>query len=285
LPSGQIDQSDILPALTAKVQLRDNVDLQAAWSQTIVRPTYREIAAVPIYDVTQVRTYIGNPNLIVSDSDNYDLRLSWYPRPGEIFSASVFAKTITAPIEQASVTIDNSIISYANFEQADLIGVEGEIRLGLDRLWEPLKPLTFGLNAAYIESEVPLTAQQMANRANYGDTSTVRPLYNQPEYIFNADLTWDIAATRTTVTLSGGIVGESLVLVGLASPDEYLQPAPELNLFIRQRIGKNWDVRFTAKNLLNPKQEIAQTWPNGEKLVLESYTKGVTFGLSVGCEF
>jgi hypothetical protein len=58
-----------------------------------------------------------------------------------------------------------------------------------------------------------------------------------------------------------------------------------LNFFIRQRIGKNWDVRFTAKNLLNPKQEIAQTWPTGEKLVLESYTKGITLGISVGCEF
>jgi outer membrane receptor protein involved in Fe transport len=285
LPSGQIDQSDILPALTTKLRLSENVDLQAAWSSTIVRPTYREIAAVPIYDVTQARVYIGNPNLEISDSANYDLRLSWYPRPGEIVSASVFAKTIKAPIEQASVTIDNSIVSYANFDQADLIGVEGEFRLGLDRMWESLKPLTFGFNAAYIQSEVPLTEEQMANRANFGDTSTHRPLYNQPEYILNADLTWDIAPTRTTVTLSGGIVGESLVLIGLASPDEYLQPAPELNFFIRQRIGKNWDVRFTAKNLLNPKQEIAQTWPTGEKLVLESYTKGITLGISVGCEF
>jgi hypothetical protein len=75
------------------------------------------------------------------------------------------------------------------------------------------------------------------------------------------------------------------VLVGLAKPDEFEQPAPELNLFIRQRLGKHWDVRFTAKNLLDPAYEVAQTWPNGGKQVIQSYTKGITFGLSVGCEF
>ena len=34
-----------------------------------------------------------------------------------------------------------------------------------------------------------------------------------------------------------------------------------MNLFIRQRINKKWDVRFTAKNLLNPKFEVTQKWP------------------------
>ena len=79
--------------------------------------------------------------------------------------------------------------------------------------------------------------------------------------------------------------GESLVLVGLARPDRYVQPAPELTLFVRQKLGKNWDVRFTAKNLLNPKYEVAQHWPSGDTAILESYTKGITFGISIGCEF
>jgi TonB-dependent receptor len=285
LPSGQIEQGDLLPALSAKVQLRENIDVRAAWSQTIVRPTYREIAEVPIYDVTRSTTYIGNSDLVVSESENYDLRFSWYPRPGEIVSVSVFAKKIKQPIEQSSITIDDTQISYDNFDEADVLGFEGEVRMGLDRLWQPLKPFTVGFNAAYIESEVPLTEIQKINRQVFGDTSTKRPLYNQPEYILNGDLTWELEATRTTVTLSGGVVGESLVLVGLARPDKFLQPAPELNLFVRQKLGKNWDVRLTARNLLNPKYQVAQTWPSGDKVVLESYTKGITFGISVGCEF
>jgi outer membrane receptor protein involved in Fe transport len=285
LPSGTLEQDDWLPALSAKIQLRENADLRASWSRTVVRPTYREIAPVAIYDIFKSRSILGNPNLHISASENFDLRASWYPRPGELLSASVFAKRIDQPIELSAITTDYSQIRYENFEQADVYGFEAELQLKLDRLWEPLADFALGFNAAYIESEVPLTEAQMLNRRLYGETSTTRPLYDQPEYILNANLTWENPATKTTVTLSGGVVGESLVLVGLSRPDEFIQPAPELNLFVRQRLGEHWDVRFTAKNLLNPNYEVAQTWPEVGKVVLESYTKGITLGLSVGCEF
>lgn len=283
--SGSISQDDVLPSLTGVVRLRENLDVRLAWSQTVVRPTYREIADVAIYDVTQNRSYFGNPDLELSDSENLDLRVSWYPRDGEIVSGSVFAKRITSPIEQASVKLDNTQITYENFDHADVFGFEGEIRVKPDRLTPQLAPFSIGLNGAYIWSEVPLTGQQMINRAKYGDSSTTRPLYNQPDYIFNLDLTWDLERTGTTVTLSGSMVGRSLVLVGLAKPDEFVQTGAELNFFIRQRLGKNWDVRFTAKNLLNPAYEVVQTWPEAGEVTLQSYTKGITFGLSAGCEF
>ena len=288
LTPSSIQQEDWLPSLTAIFQIRTNLDLRASWSRTVVRPTYREIAEVPVYDVTQSRTYFGNPQIQMSASENFDLRLSWYPRPGEILSASVFAKQIDQPIELSAVVRDNSQIRYENFESADVYGVEGEIRLGLDRLWDPLDAFSLGFSAAYITSEVPLTQNQILNRGpqlGYGDTSTTRPLYDQPEYILHGSLTWNYQPSGTTVTLSGGVVGESLVLVGLAKPDEFIQPAPDLNLFIRQRIGKKWDVRFTARNLLDPEFQITQTWPQTGEVVLQSYTKGVTLGLSVGCEF
>ena len=285
LTPGQIQQDDWLPSLAAQVQLRENLELRAAWSRTVIRPTYREIAEVPIYDVTQNRTYLGNAALAMSASENFDLRASWYPRPGEIISISAFAKRISRPIELSAIRTDNSQIQYENFSEAEVRGVEAEFRLKLDRAWSPLGKFVLGMNAAYIQSEVPLTEVQMRNRRIFGDTATERPLYDQPEYILNGSLTWDNQETGTTITVSGGVVGESLVLVGLAKPDEFVQPSPDLNLFVRQRFAGNWDVRFTAKNLLNPAYEITQTWPEHGEKVLQSYTRGMTFGLSVGCEF
>lgn len=285
LPIGNLKQDDWLPSLTAKYQIRANLDIQAAWSQTVIRPTYREIAPVAIYDVFKGRAVQGNPGLQMAASQNLDLRASWYPRPGELISASVFAKQIEKPIEMSAITRDYSQIGFVNSEDAELFGVEAEAQFKLDRLWQPLEEFSLGFNAAYIKSDVPLTETERLNRAGFGETSTSRSLYDQPEYILNANLTWENANLGTTVTLSGGMVGESLVLVGLAKPDEFVQPAPDLNLFVRQRFGKNWDVRFTAKNLLNPRYEVTQTWPAVGEVVLESYTKGITFGLSVGCEF
>jgi hypothetical protein len=163
--------------------------------------------------------------------------------------------------------------------------LEGEVRFRLSRIWNPLEDLLLGFNGAYITSEVPLTEVQRLNRETFGGTESERPLYDQPEYILNGSLTWDIDRSRTSITLSGGVVGRRLILVGLARPDEYLEPAPDLNLFIRQRLGKNWDVRFTAKNLIDPEFKTAQTWPGTGEVILESYTKGTTYGLSIGCEF
>jgi outer membrane receptor protein involved in Fe transport len=281
-----IEQNDWLPSLSFKFQVRTNIDLQASWSRTVVRPTYREIAEVPLYDVTQNRTFRGNAALQMSASENLDLRASWYPRPGELVSAAVFKKKIDRPIELSAIRNDNSIITYQNFDQAEVEGIEGEIRFRLDRAWDPLESFTLGFNGAYITSKVPLTKDQMNNRAQtYRGTETERPLYDQPEYILNGSLTWDYQPWGTTITLSGGVVGQSLILVGLAKPDEFVQPAPDLNLFLRQKIGKNWDVRFTAKNLLDPEFQVAQSWPDVGETVLQSYTKGVTLGLSVGCEF
>ncbi|HVR37092.1 MAG TPA: TonB-dependent receptor [Methylomirabilota bacterium] len=284
-PSSNLEQDDWLPSLSAKIQIRDNVDLRAAWSRTVVRPTYREIAPVVIYDVFRSRTVQGNPNLEMSATENFDLRASWYPRPGELLSAGVFAKRIGRPIEIAAQDTASSRITYVNSGRAEVYGVEVESRIKLDRFWEPLADFALDINGAYIESEVPLSNIERLNRQSYGEFGATRPLYDQPAYILNANLTWEYERTGTTVTLSGGVVGESLSLVGLNKPDEFVQPAPELNLFIRQRLGENWDVRFTARNLLNPEYEVTQDWPVAGGRVVESYTKGITFGLSVGCEF
>jgi outer membrane receptor protein involved in Fe transport len=284
-PSSNLEQDDWLPSLSAKIQIRDNVDLRAAWSQTVVRPTYREIAPVVIYDIFRSRTVQGNPNLQMAASENFDLRASWYPRPGELLSAGVFAKRIDRPIEIAAQDTASSRITYVNSGNAEVYGVEAELRLKLDRLADPLADFTLGFNGAYIESEVPFSDIERLNRRSFGDFSTSRPLYDQPAYILNANLTWENQTSGTALTLSGGVVGESLTLVGLNKPDEFVQPAPELNLFVRQRLGKNWDIRFTAKNLLNPKYEVTQDWPVAGVRVVETYTRGITFGLSVGCEF
>jgi len=286
LAPGNISQDDVLPSLSATLSLRENLLLRAAWSETVVRPTYREIAPVAIYDVARARQYLGNPNLVISDSQNYDLRLEWFPRPTEILSASVFYKRISNPIEQAGEDTSNDIIRYFNYEKADVYGVELEARVQLDRLWDPLKEFTLGGNVAYIQSEVPLTAIQKQNRyLLYGATDETRPLYDQPDYVANVDLTWDHEATGTTFTIAGGVVGRRLVVVGLAVPDEYEEPAPQLDVFVSQKIGDYWKVRFSAKNLLDPAYESTQDWGSGGTKVVRSYTKGMTFGLSLGCEF
>lgn len=281
-----IRQDDVLPSLAATISIRTNLLLRAAWSQTVIRPTYREISDAEIYDVARERIYQGNPELTMSDSQNYDLRLEWYPREGELISVGVFLKNIGDPIELVSEDVSNDRVTYDNFEEAEVRGIEFEFRKNLGT-WSPaLEELSLGFNYAFMESEVPIPAdQQNRRRAFRTDYSTTRPLYDQPEFVTNGDITWDHKATGTAVTLSGGVVGRRLVLVGIASPDEYEEPAPTLDFFISQKLSKNWKAKFSAKNLLNPKHEVSVTYPDYGKYIVETYTKGITFGISLSAEF
>lgn len=284
--SGAINQADLLPGFTATFSIRSNLLLRAAWSQTVIRPNYREISRAEDYDVAKARTIVGNPDLQMSASENYDLRLEWFPTPGALVSVGVFMKKLKDPIELASQDNDVTLVQYQNYDQADVRGLEFEARQDLEHLWAPLEELSAGFNYAYIQSEVDLRPEQMGNRLGfYGDTSTTRPLYDQPEFVINGDITWDHKATGTALTVSGGVVGRRLVLVGYATPDEYEEPTPQLDVFLTQKFGKHWKVKLSAKNLLDPVYETTLDYLALGKKPIERYTKGRTFGLSVGYDF
>jgi outer membrane receptor protein involved in Fe transport len=283
--SSDIKRTDVLPAATATVYLRENLLLRGAWSETVVRPTYREISPAAEIDPVRGRRFRGNPDLQFSEARNLDLRLEWYPRPGSLIAVSAFLKKISGPIEQTSIDVNNELVTFTNSPDADVRGVEFELRENLGNLWKPLEPFSIGFSAAYIESEVDLDPIQREKRfAVWADTEKTRPLYDQPEYVLNGDITWDYKPFGTRVTLSGGVVGRRLTLVGLGEPDDYEEPTPQLDVFVSQQIGKHWKLKLSAKNLLDPVYETTQEWPTG-KLRVESYTKGMTFGMSLGCSF
>jgi outer membrane receptor protein involved in Fe transport len=277
----------------ATVYFSEKVLLRLGYSETVARPAYREIGRAEIFDIAENKTIRGNPDLRMAAAQNLDARLEWFPRAGEILSLSLYKKKIAAPIEQ--VAIDSSLISYRNSENADVEGIELEWQTSLERLSAHLREFTFGFNYSYILSSVPLTPEEIVNRDLWQDPATDRPLYDQPEFTFNTDLTWDHQASGTLANLSFGIVGRRLVTAGVTTPDEYEEPAPQLNFNLAQKLGKRWKLKFSAKNLLNPVYETTQTWPRyyepgvvdipGRTTVLRRYTKGITFGLGLSCEF
>jgi hypothetical protein len=285
--SASIQQNDMLPAIGATFSIRSNLQVRAAWSKTVVRPTYREISSAEIFDVALGRTIKGNTNLTMSAIENYDARIEWFPRPGELISIGGFMKKIDGPIELAAERTDNSLIAYNNFESADVFGFEIELRKDFPGLLgRGIDQFSLGFNYAYIKSLVDLTGEQRTNRfRNFGDTTVDRPLYDQPEYVLNGDLTWDNFATGTSITLNGGVTGRRLTLVGLATPDEFEDPAPYLDLSISQRFSRRLRMKFSAKNLLNPTYSVSATWPAAGEVAIKSYKKGMSFGLSLAYDF
>lgn len=282
--TSSIKQHDILPAAGLIYSPVTNVNLRVHYSETVARPTYREIANVATFDYIGGEILVGNPDLKLTSIKNYDFRAEWFPHPGSVLSLGAFYKELANPIELFYTRLDGDESSYTNRESATVVGWEAEARINLGMLKEELNEFTLGVNYAWIHSETALTAvEKVAKESTESNVSGTRPMYDQSPYILNADLTYENLRTKTSVTLAYNMTGQRLVIANPLGPDVYEKPGDSLDLTISQALSENWKIRFTAKNLLNPEYE---RYLGADKVKpYSSYTKGMRFGVSISCSF
>ena len=284
--SSNLSQVDLLPGLGLVIGLNSNMNLRISYSQTIARPSFRELAGYRSYDPTLDLLLEGNPNLQMSAIKNYDLRWEWFPRPGELFGVSLFYKDLKDAIERQIISTDGDIVSFANRATANVGGIEFEARKSLDFLDPNLSGFSFGGNLSLIKSETPLTREELYTLNTIfgqGNVKPTRSLYDQSPYILNLDLSYDNPHSGTTASLIFNTAGERIAIASLNTEDIYEQPAPGLDFICAQKLGRRMSLKFTAKNLLNP--EIQRTYGKATSRLFSSYRRGLTFGLTLGYEF
>jgi TonB-dependent receptor len=288
----KIQQLDLLPAVSATFELTQGVNIRMAWSQTLARPSFKEMGPVITKDFTDDSYFLGNPDLQLSKANNYDFRVEWFPRAGEVLSLSLFYKDLQAPLEQTSFydpVTELNFFKYQNASTGTIRGLEFEARKRLDQLSSALRQFSLFFNYTYIASSVPITGQT----AEFIDQST-RPLQGQPEYVINAGLNYDNDEYRFYAGLFYNVTGPLLYAAGAPVvedgrvltffPDIYQQPAPSLDLNITQGLTDNWKLTFRGKNLLNPWFNQTQTL-NGTEYIFSSYTRGWDVSLNAAYSF
>lgn len=283
--SAKLDEADLLPALGMVFNVAKAMNVRLHWSQTIARPGFREIAPGNTYDPPTDLLFIGNPELVLSHIDNYDLRWEWFRRPGEVLSIGAFYKDLTDPIELTFADLAADKATFINRDKAKIWGVELEARSRLDIIHRSLERLSLGANVSLIQSEVRLTDVEYNNKLiTDPGTSRTRPLYDQSPYIINLDLSYDNPISGTILTLAANLTAQRLWVANPAGPDVYEYPAPGLDLIVSQRLGRYWKLKFSAKNLLDP--EFRRTYGDSEDDPLHTLrTKGRNFSLSLSAEF
>lgn len=219
LPSVNIIYSPVAP-----------VNIRASISNTVIRPDLKDIIAIPTFDLVNFRLTQGNPELRITNIQNYDLKLEWFPSAGEIISVAAFYKKLTDPIEYLAP--DPTALPFAgvtgvpiNTGRAFVQGVEMELRKKIDFIkavpW--LKNISLFGNATLLKSKVYDQAIQ---------SSIVKRIYEhtltgQPKYIINAGFT--IAALKNTLefTLSFNKSGDYLGELGSFDrfPPQYILPS------------------------------------------------------------
>jgi hypothetical protein len=242
--------TSVLPFANLSYNLTNSSLLRLAYSKTINRPEFREIAPFSFYDFNFEVDRIGNTDLKIADINNVDFRWEYYPTPAEFISVGTFAKFFRNPIETIIRTgANNPVLQYANARSAVSAGLEIEIRksLAYSSASALLNNTSVIFNAAYIYSDIDL-----------GDNSTVtqqdrnRPMQGQSPYVINAGLYYQNPDNGFFVSAQYNIFGRRIFSVGDQEfPTIWEMPRHLVDLTVSKRVWKNGELRFGISDLLN----------------------------------
>lgn len=286
-------QSDVLPSIGFVFTPIENVTLRGSYSETVARQTFKELTPIQQQEFLGGDVFIGNPDLSMSALKNYDLRLDYTPYEGGLISLSYFLKKVEDPIEYIQRVASFTYTTPVNYPEGQLSGYEIELRQNLGYFWEALQGLSVGANATFIDSKVTLSEEDAAEleQPSINAPMKKRDMTNAPEHLYNFYLTYDFDPTRTKIGLFYTLRGDTLVAgAGQANgsyvPNVYEKEYGTLNLGFTQEIGKNWSLKFQAKNLTDPAIEtIYRSNYIGDDVTKTSYRKGMDFSLSISAEF
>ncbi len=280
LDAGRIEETDLLPSLNLVYELGGRMNLRAAATRTLARPTFREIAPFASFDFSAGDFRIGNPNLERTRITNYDLRWEYFPQSGEIVAISGFYKQLDNPIEEAIIGGTNGQLQYQNVGSATVQGVELELRKSLGFLTPALRPLAAGINASAVRSTVDIPETELETRRSIDpDASDTRELQGQSPYLVNADLSYSNLRSGTNAGVYFNVFGRRLSNVSLGgAPDVFERPRPVLDFTLSQKFFSRWTVKASAKNLLDSAFRQTHRF-NGEDFVYQEYRYGRSFSL------
>ncbi len=281
------EQDDVLPSLGFVLKPVKKITLRGSYSETVARPTFKELTPIQQQEFLGDDIFIGNSELQMSALKNYDLRLDYMPYNGGLLSVSWFHKDIESPIEYVQDLVNAfSFVTPLNFPKGKLSGFEFETRQELGHFWDTMKGFSLGGNTTLIDSEVTLPESEKNNLANAGVKTTTRDMMNAPEYLYTVYSMYDYERFATQIGLFYTVKGDTLVTGagnrnGNYVPDIYATEYGTLNLSVSKKIGKHFDLTFKTKNLLNPEIQEVYRPPDdlGDEAVRTSYTKGIDFSL------
>ncbi len=285
---GSVQADDILPSINAVYSPTDLMNIRAAYTHTIARPTFRELAPFASFEFVGDYIFIGNPELERTQIKNIDLRWEYFVAPGELLAVSAFYKDFTNPIERVILN-ENGQVIYQNVASAELYGLELEARKKLGFLSEEsefLKHMSVGANVTLIDSRVQIGETELEIIRSYDpEAEDHRPLQSQSPYLINADIAYNDYEGGLDVSMTYNVFGPRLSTVTLGgTPDVYEQPHASLNFVARKKFDNGMYVKLGVKNLLDTAIEFTQEF-KGTEYIYQSYTKGTSISLGFGVSF
>ncbi|MCK8480999.1 TonB-dependent receptor [Psychroserpens algicola] len=257
-----LDEFDIFPSANLIYAVTDNSNIRSSYSRTTARPSFKESSTARIFDPITNRLFIGEPDLVPTYVNNFDLRYERFGEDGQMFAISGFYKDFKDPIEQSFFLQAPTQLTVANLGNAKVYGAEFELRQRLGFISEGLRNLKFTTNISITKSELTMSEDEFTSRqlaARDGETiERERDLQGQAPYVINFGFDYNNSDIGLQTGLFYNVQGETLQVVGIGLvPDVYTQPFNSLNFTLNKAFGedKKSAIDFKITNILNSKRE------------------------------
>ena len=283
--AANLKETNVLPSLNLVYKLKKvtfaDISTRFNFSQTVARPSIRELNDAAVYD-NEFRTLIyGNSDLKNVHITNYDFRGESYFKNGDNVSVSLFYKDFRNHIEMG---FGSAGITWQNIDQSTVKGIEFEGKKTISKNFE------FRANITLVKSVSSFIRKDMTlidGVKHYTNLDTInRPMFGQAPYIVNGIMSYKSDSLGLTMSLSYNVQGPRLVITGVVKgfPDVYEMPRNTIDFKIAKTFAKRYTASILARDLLNAKVRRAYKMNNGY-VDYDSYRYGTTYMVSVAYKF
>ncbi|WP_447770132.1 TonB-dependent receptor [Pseudomonas kilonensis] len=240
-----------LPGLHARYQLDKNTQVRAAWTKSVVRPTFGQLA--PGFVIDDDEATFGNPALKPLESSNLDLGIEHFMGHAGTISAFVFYKDIKNFVYNTDLagtgawTDFSEAHSYANGDSAKLYGLELAYSQKFDWLPAPWNGLLLGANTTFSRSDAEIEGFDQASGTQRKRSID---LPNQSDTVGNLMLGWenDKLSLRLSANYKSAYLFE-LASISDRDHDLHVDAQTFVDFSARYSLTKNLQVSLEAQNL------------------------------------
>ena len=279
--AGNLSELSILPSANIIYNLKDNEDAPANirfnYSQSVARPSIRELSETIVSDFELRADVFGNSDLKMVNISNYDLRLEWYFKSNDHISVSGFYKEFKNHIELVSNALS---WTWQNADRSFVVGFEIE---GSKKI---TKNLEFRANVTIVNSRTELIQYNV--QYNGGIKTLVpldtvsRTMFGQAPYVINGILNYNLDSLGLGLTLSYNVQGPRLVLASVdESPSIFEMPRHLIDFKVSKKLGKHFGLSFTVRDILNSPVKRSYYRDNDVVLDWESVANGTNYVLGI----
>jgi len=274
---------NVFPSVQAQYRFTTDTVLRAAYGAGIARPNFQDQAPFQSYDQSNpnVPVTAGNPNLLPTHAQNFDLLLEHYLKNVGLIQGGFFYKYLTNPIYSVNTPVPSGPLAGLT-ENIPINGPNAHIT-GIEAAWQ--QRLTFmpgALNGLGVSANYSYTTSQATFPTDAGRTDHPTLVRTAPNN-WNFDVTYDKKGLSARMGLShndayiwsygGGNTKDP-------NGDTYLYPHTQVDAQVSYWIPRSHGMQAVV-SMLNLNNEVFGFYLGAEQYPIqrEYYSRTVSVGL------